>query len=166
MGDELWAGAEWSSSLNSRSISCKPILVKMNRPQCLPFFPSLFLFRLGLAPHIHDLYGKVKFTGKPISSPNLHSLGGVLGVRGLMKGTCPIIAAEELSNMASELAKYDLQLPAFSKIGGILANELSVDEAAGRDQAHLLVSLSGYGRTLSLMPPHKLWLPLIIGRAI
>lgn len=61
---------------------------------------SLFLFRLGLAPQIHDLYGKVKFT------------------------------AEELSNMASELAKYDLQLPAFSKIGGILANELSVDEAA------------------------------------
>ncbi|KAM8814731.1 ras GTPase-activating-like protein IQGAP3 [Rhynchonycteris naso] len=61
---------------------------------------SLFLFRLGLAPQIHDLYGKVKFT------------------------------AEELSNMTSELAKYGLQLPAFSKIGGILANELSVDEAA------------------------------------
>ncbi|XP_004714821.2 ras GTPase-activating-like protein IQGAP3 [Echinops telfairi] len=61
---------------------------------------SLFLFRLGLAPRIHDLYGKVKFT------------------------------AEELSNMASELARYGLQLPAFSKIGGILANELSVDEAA------------------------------------
>nr|XP_037853687.1 ras GTPase-activating-like protein IQGAP3 isoform X2 [Chlorocebus sabaeus] len=61
---------------------------------------SLFLFRLGLAPQIHDLYGKVKFT------------------------------AEELSNMASELAKYGLQLPTFSKIGGILANELSVDEAA------------------------------------
>ncbi|XP_057582766.1 ras GTPase-activating-like protein IQGAP3 isoform X5 [Hippopotamus amphibius kiboko] len=61
---------------------------------------SLFLFRLGLAPQIHDLYGKVKFT------------------------------AEELSNMASELAKYGLQLPAFSKIGGILANELSVHEAA------------------------------------
>lgn len=34
--------------------------------------------------------------------------------------------------MASELAKYGLQLPAFSKIGGILASELSVDEAAGR----------------------------------
>ena len=61
-----------------------------------------------------------------------------------MKGTCPIIAAEELSNMASELAKYDLQLPAFSKIGGILANELSVDEAAGRDQAHLLVTCNHY----------------------
>ncbi|XP_006155288.2 ras GTPase-activating-like protein IQGAP3 [Tupaia chinensis] len=61
---------------------------------------SLFLFRLGLAPQIHDLYGKVKFT------------------------------AEELSNIASELAKYGLQLPAFSKIGGILASELSVDEAA------------------------------------
>ncbi|XP_028609108.1 ras GTPase-activating-like protein IQGAP3 [Grammomys surdaster] len=61
---------------------------------------SLFLFRLGLAPQIHDLYGKVKFT------------------------------AEELSNIASELAKYGLQLPAFSKIGGILANEFSADEAA------------------------------------
>nr|XP_021537641.1 ras GTPase-activating-like protein IQGAP3 [Neomonachus schauinslandi] len=61
---------------------------------------SLFLFRLGLAPQIHDLYGKVKFS------------------------------AEELSNMASELAKYGLQLPAFSKLGGILANELSLDEAA------------------------------------
>ncbi|KAH0515198.1 Ras GTPase-activating-like protein IQGAP3 [Microtus ochrogaster] len=61
---------------------------------------SLFLFRLGLAPQIHDLYGKVEFT------------------------------AEELSNIASELAKYGLQLPAFSKIGGILANEFSADEAA------------------------------------
>nr|AAI51103.1 IQ motif containing GTPase activating protein 3 [Mus musculus] len=61
---------------------------------------SLFLFRLGLAPQIHDLYGKVKFT------------------------------AEELGNIASELAKYGLQLPAFSKIGGILANEFSADEAA------------------------------------
>ncbi|XP_047559972.1 ras GTPase-activating-like protein IQGAP3 [Lutra lutra] len=61
---------------------------------------SLFLFRLGLAPQIHDLYGKVKFS------------------------------AEELSNMAAELAKYGLQLPAFSRIGGILASELSVDQAA------------------------------------
>lgn len=51
-----------------------------------------------------------------------------------MKGIGGVVAAEELSNMASELAKYGLQLPAFSKIGGILANELSVDEAAGRDQ--------------------------------
>lgn len=104
----------------------------MNRYQCLPFFPSLFLFRLGLAPQIHDLYGKVKFTGKLSSFPNHHSLGRDLGVLDLIKSTCGFIAAEELSNMASELAKYGLQLPAFSKIGGILANELSVDEAAGR----------------------------------
>lgn len=62
--------------------------------------------------------------------------GRLLVVPGLMKDT-GIIAAEELSNMASELAKYGLQLPAFSKIGGILANELSVDEAAGRDWALL-----------------------------
>ena len=32
--------------------------------------------------------------------------------------------------MARELQKYGLQLPAFSKIGGILANELPFDEAA------------------------------------
>ena len=32
--------------------------------------------------------------------------------------------------MAKELKKYGLQLPAFSKIGGILANEMPVDEAA------------------------------------
>ncbi|XP_062367708.1 ras GTPase-activating-like protein IQGAP3 isoform X2 [Cinclus cinclus] len=61
---------------------------------------SFYLFKRGLAPAIQDLYGKVKFT------------------------------EEEINNMKRELKKYGLQLPAFSKIGGILANELSVDEAA------------------------------------
>ncbi|KAE8297617.1 Ras GTPase-activating-like protein IQGAP1 p195 [Larimichthys crocea] len=61
---------------------------------------SLYLFKLGLAPQIQDLYGKVDFT------------------------------EEEINNMKSELEKYGIQMPAFSKIGGILANELSVDEAA------------------------------------
>uniref|UniRef100_A0ABM5F3J8 Ras GTPase-activating-like protein IQGAP3 n=1 Tax=Pogona vitticeps TaxID=103695 RepID=A0ABM5F3J8_9SAUR len=61
---------------------------------------SLYLFKLGLAPPIQDLYGKVKFT------------------------------EEEINHMKRELEKYGLQLPSFSKIGGILANELSVDEAA------------------------------------
>ena len=59
-------------------------------------------------------------------------MGRVSGALALRKSACGVVAAEELSNMASELAKYGLQLPAFSKIGGILANELSVDEAAGR----------------------------------
>lgn len=35
--------------------------------------------------------------------------------------------------MKSELEKYGIQMPAFSKIGGILANELSVDEAACKE---------------------------------
>ncbi|XP_039973636.1 ras GTPase-activating-like protein IQGAP3 isoform X2 [Xiphias gladius] len=61
---------------------------------------SLYLYRMGLAPQIHNLYGKVKFT------------------------------EEEINNMKLELDKYGIQMPAFSKIGGILANELSVDEAA------------------------------------
>ncbi|XP_069583941.1 ras GTPase-activating-like protein IQGAP3 isoform X2 [Ranitomeya imitator] len=61
---------------------------------------SLYLFKLGLAPQIQDLYGKVNFT------------------------------EEEINHMKCELDKYGIQMPAFSKIGGILANELSVDEAA------------------------------------
>ncbi|XP_048258787.1 ras GTPase-activating-like protein IQGAP1 isoform X2 [Haliotis rufescens] len=61
---------------------------------------SLYLFKLGLAPQIQDLYGKINFT------------------------------EEEISAMRRELEKYGIQMPAFSKIGGILANELSVDEAA------------------------------------
>ncbi|XP_075764038.1 ras GTPase-activating-like protein IQGAP3 isoform X2 [Pelodiscus sinensis] len=61
---------------------------------------SLYLFKLGLAPQIQDLYGKVNFT------------------------------EEEINNMKRELEKYGLQMPAFSKIGGLLATELSVDEAA------------------------------------
>ncbi|XP_053336837.1 ras GTPase-activating-like protein IQGAP2 [Clarias gariepinus] len=61
---------------------------------------SLYLHKLGIAPQIQDLLGKVDFTD------------------------------EEISNMRKELEKYGIQMPAFSKIGGILANELSVDEAA------------------------------------
>ncbi|XP_077989473.1 ras GTPase-activating-like protein IQGAP1 isoform X2 [Glandiceps talaboti] len=61
---------------------------------------SLFLFKLGIAPQIQNLYGKVSFTD------------------------------EEISAMRKELDKYGIQMPAFSKIGGILANEMPVDEAA------------------------------------
>jgi len=61
---------------------------------------SLYLFKLGRAPQIQDLYGKIKFTD------------------------------EEISNMRRELDKYGIQMPAFSKIGGMLASEMPVDEAA------------------------------------
>ncbi|XP_061451888.1 ras GTPase-activating-like protein IQGAP1 isoform X2 [Rhineura floridana] len=75
---------------------------RKNMPRCIYCIHalSLYLFKLGLAPQIQDLYGKVDFT------------------------------EEEISNMRSELEKYGIQMPAFGKIGGILANELSVDEAA------------------------------------
>ncbi|KAG2470894.1 IQGA1 protein, partial [Polypterus senegalus] len=68
--------------------------------QWLNAMTEIGLPKLGLAPQIQDLYGKVDFT------------------------------EEEINNMKSELEKYGIQMPAFSKIGGILANELSVDEAA------------------------------------
>ncbi|KAF7687951.1 ras GTPase-activating-like protein IQGAP1 [Silurus meridionalis] len=75
---------------------------RKNMPRCIYCIHalSLYLFKLGLAPQISDLYGKVTFT------------------------------EEEINNMKIELEKYNIQMPAFSKIGGILANELSVDEAA------------------------------------
>lgn len=75
---------------------------RKNMPRCIYCIHalSLYLFKLGLAPQIQDLYGKVEFT------------------------------AEEIDIMKSELEKYGIQMPAFGKIGGILASELSVDEAA------------------------------------
>lgn len=45
-----------------------------------------------------------------------------------------VCSEEEINNMKMELDKYGIQMPAFNKIGGILANELSVDEAAGRER--------------------------------
>uniref|UniRef100_A0AAQ5Y298 IQ motif containing GTPase activating protein 1 n=1 Tax=Amphiprion ocellaris TaxID=80972 RepID=A0AAQ5Y298_AMPOC len=65
---------------------------RKNMPRCIYCIHalSLYLFKLGLAPQIQDLYGKVDFT------------------------------EEEINNMKSELEKYGIQMPAFSKIGGIL----------------------------------------------
>lgn len=61
---------------------------------------SLYLYKLGIATQIQDLYGVAKFT------------------------------EEEITSMAIELQKYGLKLPEFKKIGGILANEMPIDEAA------------------------------------
>ena len=41
--------------------------------------------------------------------------------------------------MTTELEKYGIQLPQFNKIGGILANELSVDEAECKFLLHVVV---------------------------
>ncbi|GAB6018765.1 Ras GTPase-activating-like protein iqgap1 [Chamberlinius hualienensis] len=61
---------------------------------------SLYLSIAGKAPKIQDLYGKVKFS------------------------------EEEISAVSNELKSSGIQMPAFSTIGGILANEVPVDEAA------------------------------------
>ncbi len=61
---------------------------------------SLYLFKLGIAPQIQDLYGKVTFTH------------------------------EEIAFMRSALDSYGLPMPQFRRIGGILASEMPVDEAA------------------------------------
>ena len=64
---------------------------------------------------------------------------------------------EEINNMKIELEKYGIQMPAFSKIGGILANELSVDEAACKKkeilwvQLGLLLPLSGINTIMMVL---------------
>jgi Ras GTPase-activating-like protein IQGAP1 len=58
------------------------------------------MFKLGRAPQIDDLEGILKFT------------------------------EEEINSMQEALNKYNIQLPLFSKIGGLLASEISIDEAA------------------------------------
>ena len=64
------------------------------------FFVSIYLFKLGKAPQIQDLHGIAEFT------------------------------EEEISAMQKALEQYGIQMPHFGKIGGILAKEMSVDEAA------------------------------------
>lgn len=83
---------------------------------------SLYLFRLGLAPQIHDLFGKVDFTGESLKPQTPSSSEHKQNV---------FYPDEEINNVKRELDKYGIQMPAFHKIGGILANELSVDQAAG-----------------------------------
>lgn len=61
---------------------------------------SLYLYKLGIATQIQNLYGVAKFT------------------------------KEEITTMAFELAKQGLNIPEFTKIGGILASEMPIDEAA------------------------------------
>lgn len=64
-----------------------------------------------------------------LAPPN-PALSSLWGSHSSLPSVLPPPAEEEINNMKSELEKYGIQMPAFSKIGGILANELSVDEAA------------------------------------
>ena len=61
---------------------------------------SLFLYKLGKAPPMQDLMGKAIFT------------------------------EEQISAMKSALDSYGIPMPQFKRIGGILAEEMPVDEAA------------------------------------
>ncbi|PNF36843.1 hypothetical protein B7P43_G08858, partial [Cryptotermes secundus] len=74
---------------------------KKNMPRVIYCLHALstHLFKLGKAPMIQDLYGKVNFTD------------------------------EEINAVGLELKKYGIQMPAFRKIGGLLANELGADTA-------------------------------------
>ncbi|XP_071452887.1 ras GTPase-activating-like protein IQGAP2 [Hetaerina americana] len=61
---------------------------------------STHLFKLGKAPLMQDLYGKVNFTD------------------------------DEINAVCKELKKYGIKMPPFQKISGMLANDLAGDEAS------------------------------------
>ncbi|XP_054010124.1 ras GTPase-activating-like protein IQGAP1, partial [Hylaeus anthracinus] len=74
---------------------------KKNMPRVIYCIHALstHLFKLGKAPQIQDLYGKVNFTD------------------------------EEINAVSKELKKYGIQMPSFQKIGGLLANSMEIDTA-------------------------------------
>ncbi|KAK9298625.1 hypothetical protein QLX08_008104 [Tetragonisca angustula] len=74
---------------------------KKNMPRVIYCIHALstHLFKLGKAPQIQDLYGKVNFTD------------------------------EEINTVSKELKKYGIQMPSFQKIGGLLANCMEIDAA-------------------------------------
>ncbi|XP_029050274.2 ras GTPase-activating-like protein IQGAP1 [Osmia bicornis bicornis] len=74
---------------------------KKNMPRVIYCIHALstHLFKLGKAPQIQDLYGKVNFTD------------------------------EEINAVSKELNKYGIQMPSFQKIGGLLANSMEIDAA-------------------------------------
>ncbi|XP_067211920.1 ras GTPase-activating-like protein IQGAP1 isoform X1 [Linepithema humile] len=75
---------------------------KKNMPRVIYCIHALstHLFKLGQAPQIQDLYGKVNFSD------------------------------EEINAVSKELQKYGIQMPAFQKIGGLLTNSIATDTAA------------------------------------
>lgn len=44
-----------------------------------------------------------------------------------------IISEEEIDTVTKELQKHDIQMPAFQKIGGLLANSITTDTATLHD---------------------------------
>ncbi|OAD59074.1 Ras GTPase-activating-like protein IQGAP1 [Eufriesea mexicana] len=72
---------------------------KKNMPRVIYCIHALstHLFKLGKAPQIQDLYGKVNFT------------------------------EEEINAVSKELKKYGIQMPSFQKIGGLLADSMEID---------------------------------------
>ncbi|XP_011265580.1 ras GTPase-activating-like protein IQGAP1 [Camponotus floridanus] len=75
---------------------------KKNMPRVIYCLHALstHLFKLGKAPPMQDLYGKVNFSD------------------------------EEIDAVSKELQKYGIQLPPFQKIGGLLTNSIATDTAA------------------------------------
>ncbi|XP_063995334.1 ras GTPase-activating-like protein IQGAP1 [Diachasmimorpha longicaudata] len=75
---------------------------KKNMPRVIYCIHALstHLFKLGRAPQIQDLYGKINFTDA------------------------------EIDTVSAELKKYGIQMPAFQKIGGLLTNSMAGDTAA------------------------------------
>ncbi|XP_043257073.1 ras GTPase-activating-like protein IQGAP1 [Colletes gigas] len=99
---------------------------KKNMPRVIYCIHALstHLFKLGKAPQIQDLYGKVNFTD------------------------------EEINAVSKELKKYGIQMPSFQKIGGLLANSMETDAAtlhAAVIAINQAITKKDYGKTLTAL---------------
>ncbi|XP_069669169.1 ras GTPase-activating-like protein IQGAP1 isoform X2 [Periplaneta americana] len=124
---------------------------KKNMPRVIYCLHALstHLFKLGKAPLIQDLFGKVSFTD------------------------------EEIDAVRLELKKYGIQMPAFKKIGGILANDLEADSAVlhaaiiaineaidRKDSSATLETLCNpAARLYNVFPEHAIYYQEILQRA-
>lgn len=80
---------------------------------------STHLFKLGKAPKIQDLYGKINFTGNVLATFE----SGIVFIKRQFTDA-------EIDAVSEELRKYGIQMPSFQKIGGLLTNSMAVDIAA------------------------------------
>lgn len=88
---------------------------------------STHLFKLGKAPQIQDLYGKVNFTGI-ILYRNSSFL--IFVIKYSCNSFTFFYADEEINAVSKELKEMGIQMPSFQKIGGLLTNNMSGDTAA------------------------------------
>lgn len=109
----LWLRALQSSGFPRIFLPEVPdVFDKKNMPKVVYCLHALgaHLFRLGLAPAMQDLYGKIQFTGLSILDyGSMHCLF--------------LILDDAIMNVCKELKESGVVMPAFQKIGGMFGKD-------------------------------------------